>query len=353
MTSQTTTAATSSLCCCCSVPPPPLYWTTFCDTIVNDTRIKFPAQNIAFTGGGMAAFFQTGFIGYLLALRDHRRNIRRIYGTSAGSLASVMFALMLNDPTVTIDHFLQCVAARLQEECVKEQGYLVNAWCTILRELLPENIHEYCTDRVFINILVLEKFRFKAKVISRYASKEHVIDVVRTSMSIPILTIPGLWARYTCPFEKKSFMAFDGIALPRVQTAAPTLVVDIYKHTYPTWKRLHIFEKSYDFMVMDGIKEAGAFFASDDDHDDDDDDNPSNAPSSSSSSSSPGFPASIDKGHGVMTDRQSALIYYMGEPDAIQKKLASSSSSSSFRFARGLTITSSIVLLLYFMRTRR
>ena len=229
-------------------------------------------MNIVFSGGGMSGMYQLGVIAYLSSTRPHTQ-INRIYGTSAGSISAVVFAFILDTQiahsAALIDRNMQYMNNHLQREYHNEHRFIINAWRNILRELLPENIHEICTNKVFITMNVFSGGRFRNKVVSRFASKEHLLDVVHSSMSIPFLTIPGLWKLYRCPFDGRAYVAVDGFFNSYVayddhindqDNETKTLFVNILLHKYPFMKRLHLFETSYESFVVDGIRDAESFF---------------------------------------------------------------------------------------------
>ena len=235
--------------------------------------------HVVFSGGGIVGLYQLGVIVYIM-YRHHRRAARRanspasvrIQGTSVGCISAIFLALMLSESSeqssreFTIEKFMDFVKDNFEREYTRENNNIANALRNVLRELLPENVHEICTDKVFITLNVFQNFRFRNKVVSRFFSKEHLIDVVHSSTSIHFLTIPWFWKTYHCPFEGRSYAVVDGILnakLPPIsELTDTTLHVNIIMHSYPFVKRLHLFEKSYDFMVVDGIKDAKAFFAS-------------------------------------------------------------------------------------------
>lgn len=221
-----------------------------------------PKLDVVFSGGGISGMYQLGVIAYL---SSHLKptQIDRHYGTSVGSASAVFSALMAADPSFSIDKVMEYINAKFKDEFNRENSYIINAWRNMQRDLLPENIHEICTDKVFITITVIENFRLKHKVISRFFSKEHLLDVVHTSMSIPFLTIPGLWKSYYCPFDKHTFKAVDGVfnaaASAHRRNNHPTLFVNVVWHNYPFVKRLHLFETSYDSFVVDGMRDVNLF----------------------------------------------------------------------------------------------
>ena len=264
MMEKTTTTTTTT--------QPLPYWSVLTDALVKERNGLFPnllrcRQNICLSGGGVVGFYETGVLCYLQSLISSTivttNNFHHIYGTSAGAFAAVFLAYILNEPNNKwiIDKFMEKVDdiffSRKPTTTTKRRACYY--FRKLLEELLPENINEYCTDRVFIKIYVFENFQFREKIISQYASKAHVIDAVYASMAIPLLSIPYMWHSYYCPYENKYFMAFDGLFPTIVDLSYPTLNVNIMLHTYPMWKRINVFENSYDFLVMEGIMDMDRF----------------------------------------------------------------------------------------------
>ena len=225
-------------------------------------------QNVLLSGGGSMGFYHVGVIAYLLAaLRADagQTAVHHIHGTSVGALMGVLLALLLARPERSIDEMLDCVYSRLRVETVRARGYIIEAWCTLLREMLPEDIHEICSNRLFVNFWVLDSllpWRARTEVVSHFVSKEHLIATVHASMSIPFLSIPGPWTTYFCPVRRCALRTMDGVFVPRPRDAdVHTLVVNVMRHPYPFAYRLHLCEPSYDAMVLQGLRDADAFLA--------------------------------------------------------------------------------------------
>lgn len=215
--------------------------------------------NLVLSAGGMCGMYQAGITGFLLNKRQNKIQIHKIYGVSAGSCAGAFFIFM-EQPTsnFSIDDFVKLVDTNLRNEYEKEKHYITNAWRNVMKEIFPDDIHIHCNGRLHIAIHCLERNgRIVRKVINCYKSKDHLIDVIHTSMSVPLVTIPEFVKKYKCPFTNQTLYAFDGMIVPEIiddeDKKFPCLVADLHRHTYPFLKRLYLSESSYDFLVLDGI----------------------------------------------------------------------------------------------------
>lgn len=232
----------------------------------------FPEQNVMFVSGALGGLYQMGVTAYLSAVlvnetKNATHKIKNIYGTSAGAVSGPILAYLLNveKPTAKMDEWIQLINTKLHAECQREDGHIIRAWINLLDEFFPENIHEFCSDKVFITMTVFENYRASKKVVHKYLSKQHLLHVISTAMSIPFITIPTTHVIYKCPFENRDFHAVDGITIaPIVENDYPTLYVNIFRHFYPFFKRLHTFwTQNYDFLVINGIQDAHVFFRND------------------------------------------------------------------------------------------
>jgi hypothetical protein len=221
---------------------------------------KCKTINVAFSGGGMAGLYQSGAIGYLIGLcRKKLLSINHVLGSSVGAYSGIITCFMLYDNSFTINKLMKIINKQIKND--KENRQLINAWCNLLHKYLPKDIYKFCNNKLFIGIQVQEGLNFVHKVISNYKSNEHLIDVIYTSMSLPFLTIPTMFKKYKCPYDKKVYNAMDGVFTPDIKdTKYKTLYVNIYKHPYDIKKRLLICEDSYDFLVKEGIHDMYNFF---------------------------------------------------------------------------------------------
>lgn len=214
--------------------------------------------NVAFSGGGIAGLYQGGVSKYVIELyRDKKIDIEKVYGTSCGSLTGVMLIYAMINPNFNYNEFIDIIHNQFKTEYMNQYCRVLPAFITILDQLLPNDIHEACSNKLHIGIMVKEGDEIIRKTITQFNSKQDILNAVYVSSSIPILTIWTAYALYNCPSTKTSYPAIDGIFTPLIECSEyETLYVNILKYNYSYYKRLIYWEKSYKFMLDDGYNDA-------------------------------------------------------------------------------------------------
>lgn len=230
------------------------------DTCFKDSSIK--KINVAFSGGGMVAFYHTGVCKRLLELYHSKQiDIGNIYGSSAGALAGCIFIYSMINPEFTTDKFMDIVHTQFKVECKKEYNRILPAWINIYKKILPEDIHLLCSNKLHIGIMVKENGEIIQKTISQYSSRSNLLNVLYVSASIPIFTILSPYSIYKNPVLNTNCPAIDGLFIPHIECLdCETLYINILKYNYALFKRIIYWERSYDFMVNDGYRDICDFF---------------------------------------------------------------------------------------------
>jgi len=138
-------------------------------------------QHLIFPGGGVFFWWQAGTIQALKEAMDLKNGDFCMSGASAGSISSVMAACG------TDLHAAMRAALHLPKKSkVYSHAFLIEKW---LHEILPANCHELCSGKVFISITTihLSFVPLHRKSVSRFSSKQDLIDACLTSSFIPFV----------------------------------------------------------------------------------------------------------------------------------------------------------------------
>ena len=167
--------------------------------------------NICLSGGGMAGMYQSGVLAYIYSLYLQKKiKINHIYGTSAGAFSGIILLLAINQHhfdenySMNIDKFMDIIQNKIPKS---SNQYLGLVYRDLFNELLPDDIHNYCNDKLFISVNVINNSIFYERiVVSKYSSKEYLLDVLLASASVPYITIPSFFSLYSCLSTKKKCM---------------------------------------------------------------------------------------------------------------------------------------------------
>lgn len=138
--------------------------------------------DLVISGGGMKFYY---LLGVKKALEEKKINIKRYSGTSSGSIFIVLIACGIDND----------ILIKTYQELFKKSNYKMNIINDFLNIVLPENCHLICSDKVFISISKVS-LPFENRIISKFESKKHLIEVVKTSSSFPIFVNSNIFYEY-------------------------------------------------------------------------------------------------------------------------------------------------------------
>lgn len=139
-------------------------------------------KSITFCGGGSKCIYQLGIVKFI---HEHPEMFTstRYLGCSAGSIVAVLLASGLSYDIIENEFTL--LVYELSRMPMYKTYTMIPRVLEWLHRILPNNIHDLCNDRVFISCTRL--FGVKNRVISRYHSRQDLIDAVSVSLSIPFI----------------------------------------------------------------------------------------------------------------------------------------------------------------------
>lgn len=213
--------------------------------------------NLIFGAGGLAGYYSVGIAGYINSLVLNKKiQINNIYGTSCGALISVVLIQSFKYRNFGMDESLNYSNNELKLMYKNSNMKITDSYRKLLEDILTDDIHELCTDKLFINFYVLTKYGLQQRCISKYTSKQHVINCVVASASIPYISINSFCTKYLCPFESTTYMAFDGIKFNKnmlKDTKYQTIYVNISSYNYDIIKRMIPIDNCIEKHVINGI----------------------------------------------------------------------------------------------------
>ena len=131
---------------------------------------------LSFSGCGFLGIYHLGVVDCLRKnIPNLKEKIDKIYGCSAGCLVGMM--LLCDKQMSECLTIVKDVVVELSEVWGGPLNYSVNfseAMRMNLDKLLPENAHLIATDKLFISST---KFPYENKIISKFNSKEELIEV--------------------------------------------------------------------------------------------------------------------------------------------------------------------------------
>ena len=213
--------------------------------------------NLILGAGGLAGYYSAGVAGYIISLvLNGKIKINHIYGTSCGAIIGVLLIHTLKYKNFGIDQSMNYSNNELRLMYKNNNIKISDAYKKLLEDTLTDDIHELCTDKFFVNFHIWTKYGLQHRCISKYTSKEHLINCVIASASVPYLSINSFCTKYICPFESITYMAFDGCTFNKnmlKDTKYQTIYVDITSYNYDVIKRLIPIDSCIEKHAINGI----------------------------------------------------------------------------------------------------
>ncbi|KAK9841996.1 hypothetical protein WJX81_003246 [Elliptochloris bilobata] len=148
-------------------------------SVVEALRDSSSRLGFGFSAGGLLFPYYIGVVGKLTSLRIMTPDTP-VAGASAGSLIAACHHAGLTEQQVTEACWVLCDNCRRNGT----RGRLGRVLERFLHDLLPEDVHERCSDRTFVAVTQLWP-RPRGKLISSFESKEDLIACLLTSCHIP------------------------------------------------------------------------------------------------------------------------------------------------------------------------
>lgn len=225
--------------------------------------------NILLSGGGLGSFYHSGIIklvdGYC---RDNGININNIYCVSGGAMMGVLY---LNG--VDVNMFSK-IYNEIKNDPEKKSQYLVDTLKSYLEIYLDDDCHIKCTDKLHIFVYEWKSRRnFERKIISKFDSKDDLINAVIASCTISYITSKNSHHLY----NGKCYV--DGIDIDmslvyndvekdlekqiekdtNVDANWGDLIIDVTYVDYKMKYKLNFIDENIDELILKGINDVESF----------------------------------------------------------------------------------------------
>ena len=119
--------------------------------------------DVVLSGGGFKGFFLVGVWSVLRGMMAQKKlEVKRWAGTSVGAGCAVYMCCGV-DPVVWSNTYWR------SRRLIRGGGLSINeAFGVLSNDVLPDNAHELCTDKVFLSITLLTAFGPKNMIISKF-----------------------------------------------------------------------------------------------------------------------------------------------------------------------------------------
>ncbi len=166
-------------------------WSVFLDHWVSELDRDLPNDyepieiDCLFDSGGCRGYYFCAIVHYLL----HGKRYRVVESAGASAGAGAALAVMSG---VDIPRYIVMYHDYLQPRVLQHGLSILDAFSEIVDELLPEDAHRRCNNRVHIAAHEVVSFRdggMKHATLSEFHTREELKQACRCSMAIPALTM--------------------------------------------------------------------------------------------------------------------------------------------------------------------
>lgn len=221
----------------------------------NDFDIKHKYFDLILAGGGFKGYYH---LGLFKILKHHEKQnkikIRHIVGTSTGAISAVIYACDL-DFNRWINTFY-----KIKENIHKSD--LHQTVINILKDELPENAYQICTNKIKISTSKLTIFGFVEIMFDKFESNEHLLQVLSGSIKIPYLTSKSLFGE-----KINNNYYYDGFftrLCPIIfNNNIPQLFIKTYASNYSNSLSLKPVDSHIELLSLRGLYESKKFFKHD------------------------------------------------------------------------------------------
>ena len=217
--------------------------------ILNIDKTKLPKEiDLVFSGGALNGVFGLGVLYYIRALEE--RKLTKVIRVSGCSIGAILALWYITNSDEDMDTWFTEIVTKFKKD-LNLKSYQENVKKFINKIFSDEDKLKSLNGRLFISFYDMKKQ--KQRTISKYNSKEHLIDCLLSSSHIPRLTDGNL--RY-----KKRYM--DGIT-PYIFNDSKRDILIIELITAKKILRSITFKKEVNsyFRLLAGVADASQFFS--------------------------------------------------------------------------------------------
>ena len=218
----------------------------------DDFEIKYNYFDVILAGGGFKGYYHLGLYKILKHLeKKNKIKIRYIVGTSTGAISAIIYVCNL-DFNRWVDTFY-----KIKENMHKSD--LHKTVIEIMKDELPENAYQLCTNRIKITTSKLTMFGFVEEIFDKFDSNDHLLQVLSASIKIPYLTSKSIFGE-----KINSYYYYDGfftrIAPIIFNSDLPQLFVKTYATNYSNSLSLKPVDSHIELLSLRGAYESKKFF---------------------------------------------------------------------------------------------
>lgn len=206
-------------------------------------------MKLVISGGGARVSYLIGIKKYI---EENNIHIEKYSGASSGSIFIVLMACKIDNKTIVNEY------SKLIDDKTMYENYKIDIIKKYLKKVLPNNCHEICTGKVFISISEF-KFPFiKNRIISKFESKNHLIDIILASSSFPVVINKNLFYRLKDNRYLDGYFSDNTPLLEKNNSKNQIIVKTYFRSIYDL--DLFIFKKISQRMMNLGYQNMKNFF---------------------------------------------------------------------------------------------
>jgi hypothetical protein len=219
---------------------------------VSNNNIKEKYFDCVISGGGLKGYYNFGICKILKKMDDCCLiNIRKYTCVSAGAI--IMTYIMCNIPIIhSINIYNELKTNNNNNNNLHEN--VIN----VMNDILPENAHILCSDKIYIVLSKLTCYGFQKEIVTNFYSKQHLIDVLSASIFIPFITSTG-WQGILIGEHYYFDGWFVGNIPVNINNDIPQLVIETHNVNYDSNHILTMTDVCPELLIIKGAIEMEHF----------------------------------------------------------------------------------------------
>jgi len=211
--------------------------------------------NLLLSGGGLGSFYHVGIVKLLDEYcHNNSININKIYCVSGGAMIAVLY---MNGLDVNL---FSDIYNEIKNDPQKCSLYLVDILRHYLETYLDDDCHIKCTNKLYIFVYEWKSRRnFERKVISKFTSKDDLINIVIASCTISYITAKSSHHSY----DGKCYVDGIDIDMSLIEKDTDTewgdIIIDTTYVDYKMTYKLNFIDDCIDNLILKGINDVELF----------------------------------------------------------------------------------------------
>ena len=140
--------------------------------------------DLVISGGGIKFYYLLGIKKAIeILIKKRKINLYRLAGTSSGSLIISLIACQIPNKKLVKTYL----------KYTRTSDFKIKILDKFLDEVLPDNAHNICSNKVYISIT---KLPYHNQIISNFSSKKHLIEIIKISCAFPLFVNNNIFYYY-------------------------------------------------------------------------------------------------------------------------------------------------------------